>query len=224
MPTPVDTKDEALKFRVQDLFRGDVGADWKRYSAGGSVCGATAMCATSTKRSILFEKYGYLGDVGIEKWMVMHTTGDWITDVRVGYALTTQFKASFIVNNLSNEVYAISAHGDRGTPELPDHVGARYMTGVAAYPRAIPARMPCKASRKAFAGHRREEHGAARCGTGQAAQKSFRRRCGHGRPADRGPCTSVRRQGRVDFRGPSQRNGPLLGSAGTDGCPTSMAW
>jgi outer membrane receptor for ferric coprogen and ferric-rhodotorulic acid len=39
--------------------------------------------------------------------MRTHTTGDWITDVRVGYAITWQVKANFIVNNLSNEVYAI---------------------------------------------------------------------------------------------------------------------
>jgi len=100
------TKDEVLKFRVQDLFRGDVGADWKRYSAGVSVR-YNSHVRNIDEAFILFEKYGYLGDVGIEKWMETHTTGDWITDVRVGYALTTQFKASFIVNNLSNEVYAI---------------------------------------------------------------------------------------------------------------------
>jgi outer membrane receptor for ferric coprogen and ferric-rhodotorulic acid len=50
---------------------------------------------------------GVLGNIGIGEWMATHTTGDWITDVRMGFALTEQVQESFIVNNLSNEVYAI---------------------------------------------------------------------------------------------------------------------
>ena len=100
------TKDDVLKFRVQDLFRSDLGGTLKRVSAGVSVR-YNSHVRNIDEAFITFEQYGQLGEVGIEEWMNTHTTGDWITDVRIGYALTPQVKASFIVNNLSNEVYAI---------------------------------------------------------------------------------------------------------------------
>lgn len=100
------TKDDILKFRVQDLFRSDVGATCKRFSGGVSFR-YNSHVRNIDEAFIEFEKMGVLGDIGIEEWMAAHTTGDWITDVRIGYALTEQLKASFLVNNLSNEVYAI---------------------------------------------------------------------------------------------------------------------
>lgn len=106
MSTSSYTKDDILKFRVQNLFRSDVGATWKRISGGVSVR-YNSHVRNIDQAFITFEQLGQLGDIGIGQWMATHTTGDWITDVRVGYALTGQVKASFIVNNLSNEVYAI---------------------------------------------------------------------------------------------------------------------
>ena len=100
------TKDYILKFRVQNLFRSDLGATWKRISGGVSFR-YNSHVRNIDQAFITFEQMGQLGDIGIEQWMATHTTGDWITDVRVGYALTEQLKVSFIVNNLSNEVYAI---------------------------------------------------------------------------------------------------------------------
>ncbi len=100
------TKDDILKFRVQNLFRSDVAATWKRISSGISIR-YNSHVRNIDQAFISFERMGQLGDIGIEEWMAAHTTGDWITDVRVGYALTEQLKASFLVNNLSNEVYAI---------------------------------------------------------------------------------------------------------------------
>jgi iron complex outermembrane receptor protein len=104
--TSSDTTGNILKFRVQDLFRGDVGIKWKRLSGGISVR-YNSHVRNIDQAFITFEQFGYLGDIGIAEWMRTHTTGDWITDVRVGYAITWQVKANFIVNNLSNEVYAI---------------------------------------------------------------------------------------------------------------------
>lgn len=104
--TSSDTTGNILKFRVQNLFRGDVGATWKRISGGISVR-YNSHVQNIDKAFLYFEQLGYLGDIGIAQWMSTHTTGDWITDVRIGYAITKQVKASFIVNNLSNEVYAI---------------------------------------------------------------------------------------------------------------------
>ncbi len=100
------TGNDILKFRVQDLFRSDVGATYKRIS-GGISFRYNSHVRNIDEAFIQFEKMGVLGDIGIEEWMATHTTGDWITDVRIGYALTEQLKASFVVNNLSNEVYAI---------------------------------------------------------------------------------------------------------------------
>lgn len=104
--TSSDTADHILKFRVRDLFRSDIGATWKRLS-GGISFRYNSNVRNIDQAFITFEQAGLLGDIGIEKWMAEHTTGDWITDVRIGFALTPALKASFIVNNLSNEVYAI---------------------------------------------------------------------------------------------------------------------
>ncbi len=100
------TENDILKFRVEDLFRSDLGATWKRLS-GGISFRYNSHVRNIDEAFITFEQMGVLGDIGIKEWMDTHTTGDWITDIRVGYALTPELKASFIVNNLSNEVYAI---------------------------------------------------------------------------------------------------------------------
>jgi iron complex outermembrane receptor protein len=100
------TQQDILKFRLQDLFRSDVGATWKRLS-GGISFRYNSHVRNIDEAFIQFEKMGVLGNIGIGEWMATHTTGDWITDVRMGFALTEQVQASFIVNNLSNEVYAI---------------------------------------------------------------------------------------------------------------------
>lgn len=104
--TSSNTDDNVLKFRVQDLFRSDVGVSWKRFSGGVSVR-YNSHVRNIDQAFLVFEQLGALGDVGIAEWMRTHTTGDWITDLRVGYELTDQLKMSFIVNNCSNEVYAI---------------------------------------------------------------------------------------------------------------------
>lgn len=104
------TRNDILKFRVEKLFRGDVGMAWKRLSAGVS------MRYNSHVRNV-DKAFGQIArtpvpgnplrDIGVEEWMETHTTGDWITDVRLGFDLTSQVKASFLVSNLTNEVYAI---------------------------------------------------------------------------------------------------------------------
>ena len=104
--TSSDPTDGILKFRVQDLFRADVGATWKRLSAGVSVR-YNSHVRNIDKAFFQIEQMGQLGEVGVEEWMATHVTGDWITDVRAGFAITPQVKATFLVKNLSNEVYAI---------------------------------------------------------------------------------------------------------------------
>ncbi len=104
--TSSDTTNNILKFRVQDLFRSDVGATWKRLSGGISVR-YNSDVRNIDQAFITFEQLGQLGDIGIAEWMRTHTTGVWVMDIRIGYAITKTVRATFIVNNLSNEVYAI---------------------------------------------------------------------------------------------------------------------
>ena len=106
LSTSSDPRNDILKFRVQDLFRADLGATWKRFSPGISVR-YNSHVRNIDEAFIQIEQMGQLGQVGIAEWMKTHTTGDWITDVRMGFALTPQVKASFLVANLTNEVYAI---------------------------------------------------------------------------------------------------------------------
>ena len=44
---------------------------------------------------------------GIRGWMETHNTGDWIMDARLGMDMTKQLRVSFIVNNVTNEVYSL---------------------------------------------------------------------------------------------------------------------
>lgn len=106
LSTSSNTRNNILKFRVQDLFRGDLGATWKRFSPGVSVR-YNSHVRNIDQAFIQIEQMGQLGEIGVEEWMATHTTGDWLTDLRLGYALTHQLKASFLVTNLGNEVYAI---------------------------------------------------------------------------------------------------------------------
>ncbi|HRO38402.1 MAG: TonB-dependent receptor [Flavobacteriales bacterium] len=106
LSTSSDPDNDILKFRVQDLFRCDVGATWKRFSPGISVR-YNSHVRNIDEAFIQIEQMGQLGNVGVKQWMADHTTGDWITDARLGFALTPQVKVSFLVANLTNEVYAI---------------------------------------------------------------------------------------------------------------------
>ena len=44
---------------------------------------------------------------GVSSWMQTHTTGTTLVDVRAGMDLTQEVRLSVIVNNLTNEVYAL---------------------------------------------------------------------------------------------------------------------
>lgn len=103
--TSYDTTDHILKFRVQRLFRADVGLGYRRFTGGVSVR-YNSHVRNIDKIFTDLDQTGLLA-TGVYDWMRTHTTGDLITDVRLGYRITDQVKAAFIVNNLTNEVYAI---------------------------------------------------------------------------------------------------------------------
>ncbi|MBK9760818.1 MAG: TonB-dependent receptor [Flavobacteriales bacterium] len=107
--TSYDTTDNILKYRVRDLFRSDVGLGWKKFTGGVSVR-YNSHVRNIDKVFVDFDKGPPAPDilpVGAKGWMETHTTGDWLVDARFGYKLTEQLKATVIVSNLSNEVYAV---------------------------------------------------------------------------------------------------------------------
>ena len=107
--TSYDTADNILKYRVRDLFRSDVGLGWKKFTGGVSVR-YNSHVRNIDKAFVDFDAGPPGPDilpVGVKGWMETHTTGDWLVDARFGYKLTEQLKATVIVSNLSNEVYAV---------------------------------------------------------------------------------------------------------------------
>ncbi|MFZ1686913.1 MAG: TonB-dependent receptor [Flavobacteriales bacterium] len=103
--TSYNTTDHILKFRVQDLFRSDVQADYKRLGLGVSVR-YNSHVMNIDKIFVDLDRSGDL-ETGVGTWMYDHNSGDWIVDARIQWKLSEQVKGAFIVNNISNEVYAI---------------------------------------------------------------------------------------------------------------------
>lgn len=104
------TQADVLKFRVEHLFRGDIGASYRHISGGVSVrynSHVRNIDKAFGQLAMVPVPGNPLASVGVDEWMETHTTGDWITDVRLGFALTEHVKASLLVANLTNEVYAI---------------------------------------------------------------------------------------------------------------------
>ena len=105
--TSYDPSDNILKFRVQNLFRGDVQLEYKRFAPGLSVRYNSHVRNIDKAFVDLDESPPYLLPTGAGEWMRTHTTGDWIIDARLGFGLSDQMRVAFIVNNLTNLVYAI---------------------------------------------------------------------------------------------------------------------
>ncbi|MBK8615095.1 MAG: TonB-dependent receptor [Flavobacteriales bacterium] len=105
--TSYDPTDNILKFRVQNLFRGDVQVECKRFAPGLSVRYNSHVRNIDKAFVDLDESPPYLLPTGAGEWMRTHTTGDWIIDARLGYNLSDQVRVAFIVNNVTNLVYAI---------------------------------------------------------------------------------------------------------------------
>lgn len=106
--TSSDPTDNILKFRVQHLFRSDVQIEY------GRIFGGVSVRYNSHVRNIdkifldLDEPVGLLPfPTGIRNWMADHRTGDTILDARIGAEISKQVRLTFIVNNLTNEVYSI---------------------------------------------------------------------------------------------------------------------
>ncbi|HMC97816.1 MAG TPA: hypothetical protein VKG92_09190, partial [Flavobacteriales bacterium] len=104
-----DPSDNILKFRIQDLFRTDLQFNYKRLMWGLSVR-YNSHVRNIDKAFVDLDAGAPPPDLlvtGLTGWMETHTTGTWIVDARVGFDLTKEARVAFIVNNLSNEVYAL---------------------------------------------------------------------------------------------------------------------
>ncbi len=103
--TSYDTTDHILKFRVRTLMRADVQIEHRRLLLGGSLRYNSHV--TNIDRAFVDLDEDGLLPTGASEWMQRHTTGDWIVDARIGLKLTDQVRATLIVNNLTDLVYAI---------------------------------------------------------------------------------------------------------------------
>ncbi|MCB0763235.1 MAG: TonB-dependent receptor [Flavobacteriales bacterium] len=103
--TSFDPTDNILKFRVQDLFRGDVQAVYHKFRIGMSVR-YNSHVRNIDKAFIDLDDNGLL-ETGVHAWMDTHRTGDWLLDGRVGMDLNTQIRLAFLVNNITNEEYSL---------------------------------------------------------------------------------------------------------------------
>jgi iron complex outermembrane receptor protein len=103
--TSYDTTGNVLKFRIRQLFRADVQAQYKRFFIGGSVR-YNSHVRNIDLAFVSLDDAGLL-DTGVHQWLKTHRTGDVIVDGRLGVELTDQLRAAFIVNNLLNRAYSM---------------------------------------------------------------------------------------------------------------------
>lgn len=106
--TSYDTTDHILKFRVRRLFRMDLQAQYKRVFVGGSVRYNSHVSNIDLIFIQLDQSPPPLSlATGVSQWMQDHRTGDTIFDARIGFDISTQLRAAFIVNNVLNREYAM---------------------------------------------------------------------------------------------------------------------
>lgn len=107
--TSSDPTGDILKYRVQDLFRADVQANYERFMAGMSVRYNSHVRNIDLIFVELDESTSPVVrlDTGVSEWMRTHRSGDTLLDARVGYELSRGTRIAFIVNNLTNVKYAL---------------------------------------------------------------------------------------------------------------------
>lgn len=107
--TSYDPTDDILKFRIRNTFRSDLQFQYKKVFTGFSLR-YNSHIQNIDKAFVDLDAGPPAPDAlptGITEWMETHNTGDWIVDARIGMDLTEQLRVSFIVNNLTNEVYSL---------------------------------------------------------------------------------------------------------------------
>lgn len=103
--TSFDTSGNILKFRIRQLFRADLQAEYKRVFIGGSVR-YNSHVRNIDVAFVKLDDQGLL-DTGVRQWLAEHRTGDVVVDGRAGVQLSDQVRASLIVNNIGNRSYSL---------------------------------------------------------------------------------------------------------------------
>jgi outer membrane cobalamin receptor len=106
MSTSSNTNGNILKYRMQHLFRWDVGIRREKWSVGTSFRYNSHMQNIDVAFEELESQFPSLFNPGIQQWRNSHLKGDFVIDARIGY----QFKnssLSLVVNNALNRLYSI---------------------------------------------------------------------------------------------------------------------
>lgn len=103
--TSFDPSGDILKFRIQNMFRADVQLEYQRFMTGISVR-YNSHIRNIDRAFVDLDDSGLLA-TGVREWMETHRTGDTILDFRLGMDLSKEVRVSFILNNMTNEVYSL---------------------------------------------------------------------------------------------------------------------
>jgi iron complex outermembrane receptor protein len=107
--TSYDNTDNILKWRIQRMFRTDMQFMYGRLHWGFSVRYNSHVRNLDRIFVDLDESPSDLVSLrtGLSQWMRDRRTGDTIVDARAGVSVSESTRVSFIVNNLTNEVYSL---------------------------------------------------------------------------------------------------------------------
>jgi outer membrane receptor protein involved in Fe transport len=101
---------DILKFRIRNTFRADAQLSYRRVFAGASAR-YNSHVQNIDRAFVDLDAGPPQPDVlptGITGWMAERTSGGvWIADARLGMHVSRQVRMALIVNNLTNEVYAL---------------------------------------------------------------------------------------------------------------------
>lgn len=98
-----------LKFRIRDTFRSDIQIVYHKVFTGFSLR-YNSHVQNIDKAFVDLDAGKPDPDelpTGVTGWLARNQSGTWIVDARAGLDLSKQLRATFIVNNLCNEVYSL---------------------------------------------------------------------------------------------------------------------
>lgn len=105
LSTSTDTTNYVLKYRFEHTVKLDAELSWKFIAFGGDVRYYSYMKNIDKTFYDLDKPYGF--QTGITQYRADHTSGIWLYDARIRFALNKIFSVSFIVNNADNKSYSL---------------------------------------------------------------------------------------------------------------------
>lgn len=94
-----DSTNNTLKYRYNHLMKLDAELSYKKWTAGVSVKYNSYM---QNVDRIFVDPFFELAAPGIQRGRSLNPDGDWITDVRMAYKLSTQININLVVTNITN--------------------------------------------------------------------------------------------------------------------------